>query len=126
MPVHAKQIVSAALLVAADVVGFADVVCELPVVDRDATPTQRCYGCHDGTVAPSTLHGAGDHPVDVSYVEARETKSRYAMMLPPALVLVRGRVTCTTCHEYRGDASYPHWTAMSMAGSALCLACHEN
>jgi predicted CXXCH cytochrome family protein len=125
MPLSAKRIVSAALLVAVDVVGYAEVVCELPAVKRDVTPTAKCYGCHDGTIAPATLHGAGDHPVDVSYDGARQAKPQYAMELPSALVLVGGRVTCTTCHEYRGDASYPHWTAMSMAGSALCLACHE-
>jgi predicted CXXCH cytochrome family protein len=125
MALPAKQIVAAAVLIAADVVIYADTVCELPVVQRDVTPTAKCYGCHDGTIAPASLHGSGDHPVDVSYEGAREVRPQYAMRLPSALVLVGGRVTCTTCHEYRGDASYPHWTAMSMAGSALCLACHE-
>jgi predicted CXXCH cytochrome family protein len=125
MTLPAKQIVSAAILLVADVVHSAEIVCELPVVQRALTTTTTCYGCHDGTVASSTLHGTNDHPVDVVYEEVRETKAQYAMRLPPALVLVRGRVTCTTCHEYRGDASYPHWTAMSMVGSALCLACHE-
>ena len=125
MPLSARQIVAGVLIIAADVVGSSEHVCELPVVNRDTTPTVKCYGCHDGTIAPSTLHASGDHPVDVAYEPVREVGTRYAMMLPSRLVLVGGRVTCTTCHEYRGDASYPHWTAMSMVGSALCLACHD-
>ena len=124
MSLSAKRIVAGALLIAADVVGSSEHVCELPFVNRGTTKAVRCYGCHDGTIAPSPRH-PGDHPVDVKYEPVREAAPRYAMQLPASLVLVGGRVTCTTCHEYRGDASYPHWTAMSMVGSALCLACHE-
>src|SRR6266513_2491216 len=107
MALPAKQIVSAAILLVADVAQCAELVCDLPGVARDATTTATCYGCHDGTVAPTTFHGPDDHPVDVSYELVRRAKPQYAARLPPALVLVRGRVTCTTCHEYRGDASYP-------------------
>jgi predicted CXXCH cytochrome family protein len=67
----------------------------------------------------------GAHPLDVHYAEAQ---ARRPGLRPPAalageLVLVDGKVACTTCHDPR---SLEHGrTALPMSRSAMCFACHD-
>jgi predicted CXXCH cytochrome family protein len=107
-------------------------VCEMRSPGVHARST-RCLACHDGTVAttaiaaPAATHdGTGEnHPVDADYVAAwQRAPARYRnpSELPPALPLVDGKVGCTTCHDPRSRV--PGAPAMSMVGSAMCLACH--
>ena len=101
-------------------------VCTLSSADRAATDSFKCLSCHDGTVAKSVVgsdpHGE-QHPVEIDYApRAAQGYGRLVPRPPPALVLTNGKVTCMTCHD--GSSSEPHHTAMSMSGSAMCLACH--
>lgn len=103
--------------------------CELATADRRATSSQRCVACHDGTAAAAVALGSGasraEHPVDVDYERSRfdGQRLRPSAELPRALVLVAGRVACTTCHA--SDSTEPGHTAMTMHRSAMCLACHD-
>lgn len=116
-----------------------DSICELAVVDRSGVRSFTCMACHDGTVGRATeyrggggwegMAGAPDgnssHPVDMNYEVARRRRPgflRPAAELPDALVLAKGLVTCATCHE--GASTHLGRTAMTMDGSAMCLACH--
>jgi predicted CXXCH cytochrome family protein len=109
------------------------VECEMKRPQGAHVRSTRCLACHDGTVAetaiaaPAATHdGTGEnHPVDVDYLAAwqREpTRYRDPAELPPALPLVDGKVACTTCHDPR--SRIPGAPAMTMVGSAMCLACH--
>jgi len=99
-------------------------VCLLARADRASTPSRVCAACHDGTVAATGVPGLrGEHPVGVDYAAARARRRWSLLDRPgPALVLVGGRVECTTCHD--GASGERHHTALPMARSALCLSCH--
>lgn len=105
-------------------------VCELRNADRARTSTRSCIACHDGSVGP----GAGfemragnqpglDHPVDVPYAEAaaRDPRLAPASALPPDVILVNGRVACTTCHD---GASTERGHAVR-GQPELCTSCHR-
>ncbi len=94
--------------------------CELPRADRAAAASATCLACHDGSAA----RGLGEsHPVEVDYPAAfARDPDRYApaASLPPEVLLVGGRVTCTSCH----DGASPH-RARAVEPARLCQACHR-
>jgi predicted CXXCH cytochrome family protein len=103
--------------------------CELAWAPREKTTSRDCLLCHDGSVAKGTdvrLQATGDsrganHAVGMLYAN---TRRGLRLRSAPAkeLVLVDGRVECTTCHAPRGFGAA--CTALPNEGSALCLACH--
>lgn len=105
-------------------------ICELTRPAGTHTTTRRCLGCHDGSIGnhadvglSSTL--GGSHPVDLDYETARLSKASTlvpAALLPAAIALDEGKVTCTSCHD--GASQEPKRTSLSMDRSALCQACH--
>jgi hypothetical protein len=64
-----------------------------------------------------------DHPVEVDYESARlrDRRLRPSAFLPRALVLVNGRIGCTTCHD--GAAATRGRVPSVPAG--LCSSCHD-
>ena len=104
--------------------------CGLSAADRRVTSSLACLACHDGSVQGPIPIGSGHtrprrdaHPVGMLYEGARRMKLRPLASLPPAIVLVEGRVVCTTCHD--GEASGRGKLAIEQGPSSrLCLACH--
>ncbi len=105
-------------------------VCELRFADRARTPTRACVACHDGSVGSeigfevrATHQANANHPVDVSYAEAAARDPRLApeSALPPDVILVEGRVACTTCHD---GASTDRGHAVR-GRPDLCTSCHR-
>jgi len=98
-------------------------LCQLGSVDRASTPSRLCIGCHDGTVtAAGGVALRGEHPVGVHYQAALARRPEMLRPVPAALVLVAGRIECTTCHD--GASPERFHIALPMARSALCLSCH--
>lgn len=100
-------------------------LCELERVDRASTPSRFCMSCHDGSVvAAGGSRRPGEHPVGLHYASAWARRP-FALRGAPAaaLVLVEGRVECTTCHD--GLSRERFRTALPMARSGLCTSCHE-
>jgi predicted CXXCH cytochrome family protein len=110
--------------------------CELARVDRARTTSQACMTCHDGSTGPGvgwvTSGGTGSsgqqrmpvpsHPVGIAYAPValeRPGKLVAPSRLPPELVLVNGRIECTTCHDARATA--PDHVVRT---PGLCLSCH--
>lgn len=104
-------------------------VCELGRADRGRTPAVRCMGCHDGSAGPGVefrmrAGGPGfDHPVDVDYGSAalRDPRLVAGAQLPRELVLVDGRVACTTCH----DGASTERAHVVRSKQELCITCHR-
>ncbi|GIK17578.1 MAG: hypothetical protein BroJett003_25420 [Planctomycetota bacterium] len=104
-----------------------------------------CLGCHDGTVASSTIGTAHamlagvregfevpdgfvwrDHPIGVPYPQReRGYAPRSRVESDGRIRLPEGRVECVSCHDPHHAAGEPYLLAMSNRRSALCLACHE-
>ncbi|MBI5508162.1 MAG: hypothetical protein HY903_05365 [Deltaproteobacteria bacterium] len=112
----------------------SEVLCDRVRLTRSHTRSQTCIVCHDGSVTtasrvaiPSARSGGAHHPVGVVYDPAGSAGDRSALRplatLPAAIVLPEGRVECVSCHDAFDD--FPKSTAMTMVGSALCLACHD-
>jgi predicted CXXCH cytochrome family protein len=105
--------------------------CALAGADRARTPAASCMACHDGSAAQGisfqmrSATGAVvlDHPVDVDYASAalRDRRLVSPAMLPRELVLVGGRVACTTCHD--GASRERAHTVRVRAD--LCTSCHR-
>lgn len=103
-----------------------------------------CLGCHDGTIATSTIGSAHallagaregfempdeliwrDHPIGVSYpANPREFRPLSFVLSRGGIRLPEGRVECVSCHDPHNAAGQPHLLVMSNRRSALCLACH--
>lgn len=102
--------------------------------------SRECLSCHDGSLGSAESvgsgmweHGAplsrfdprGGHPVGVDYMLA---KARRGGLLPvgalnPAIKLIEGKVSCSSCHDpYSRERKK---LVMSMSGSKLCLSCHD-
>jgi predicted CXXCH cytochrome family protein len=103
--------------------------CGLAKADRARTPSTACLSCHDGTATPTLAFanrhggpGGGAHPVDTDYFAASMGNRRLAQPfdLPRAVVLVDGRVACTSCHDGMST------NAARVAGElvSLCTSCH--
>lgn len=105
--------------------------CELGAAAREATPSTACMACHDGAAGPGVsfqMSPAGgrpgfDHPVEIDYAAASARDHRLVPPgeLPDELVLVGGKVACTTCHDGRSEE--PGRVAGRLV--ALCTACHR-
>lgn len=101
-----------------------------------------CLGCHDGTVATSTIGSshallAGvregfavpegfawrDHPIGIPY-PAGDREYRPASFVAKKLPLPDGRIECISCHDPHNVAGVNGLLWMSNRRSALCLTCH--
>ncbi len=103
-----------------------------------------CLGCHDGTVATSTL-GSGhamlvgvrdgfsvpddfywrDHPIGVPYPsDRREYRAESMVTAAGQICLPEGRVECISCHDPHNRSGVDKMLVMSNRRSALCLSCH--
>jgi predicted CXXCH cytochrome family protein len=102
--------------------------------------SRKCLECHDGVNASATSYqtgshrgpgAAGDrarnHPIGVAYPRSggrsRESQLRVPQMLPHAVRLPDGMVSCVSCHDVYN--STPKRLTVPIEGSQLCFACHE-
>lgn len=102
-----------------------------------------CLGCHDGTVATSTIGSshallAGvregfqvpdgfvwrDHPIGIEYATERKEYRSQAYALAKGVRLPEGRLECVSCHDPHNQTGEGKMLVMSNRRSALCLACH--
>jgi predicted CXXCH cytochrome family protein len=106
-------------------------------VDR---ASRTCLSCHDGVSAADAgyetnltrLRGfLGDksrnHPIGVRYpqggTQGVEVRLRPASLLPEAISLPGGYVSCNSCHNLYGTEA--HRLSVPIEGSKLCLTCHD-
>jgi predicted CXXCH cytochrome family protein len=117
-----------------------------------ADSSKLCLSCHDGTVAVglTVTRGqiattgsmatadvlgtnlANSHPGSMTPADDGSLASTLFGSTPatkdPAVLLVGGKVECTTCHDPhnpRNDPAVPMFLSRSNANAALCLACHD-
>ena len=102
-----------------------------------------CLGCHDGTVATSTIGSshallAGvregfdvpqdfvwrDHPIGVAYPDDHR-EYRPEAFAAKKLRLPEGKIECVSCHDPHNVAGVKGMLWMSNRRSALCLTCHN-
>jgi predicted CXXCH cytochrome family protein len=102
-----------------------------------------CLGCHDGTIATSTMgtsHAllAGiregfrvpdgfvwrDHPIGVLYPQGRLDYHPQAFVEKQGIRLPEGRMECISCHDPHNTCDIDALLVMSNRRSALCLTCH--
>lgn len=118
---------------------YAAYAASAPGAGSPGTVSLGCLGCHDGTVARSTVSGvrtieadpAQNHPIGVSYRAAMAAGARLRDpdATPSGLggtiasdLLVHGRIECTSCHDHHA----PGKLVTPNDGSRLCLTCHDN
>ena len=99
-----------------------------------------CLTCHDGVSAPESTNGTSahggfgsvadgnrNHPIGIQYPShaGRSYSSRYrpAGMLPEAVRLPGGRVSCVSCHDLY--ARNDQLLTVGNHGSGLCFTCHQ-
>lgn len=102
----------------------SEVVTQKRIASDDDAMLQKyyeCISCHDGTVAsdvsaPSDARGKGigwnsgwqNHPVGIDY-DARYLQNNGGLhsigSLPAEIVLVKGMVTCLSCHKLKDESS---------------------
>ena len=102
-----------------------------------------CLGCHDGTVATSTIGSshamlAGvregfsmpegfvwrDHPIGVLYPNDRNEFRPASLVSKRGIRLPEGRIECISCHDPHDSAGVDNMLVKSNRRSALCLTCH--
>ncbi len=103
-----------------------------------------CLGCHDGTVASSTIGSAHamlagvregfsvpdgfawrDHPIGVPYPSNnREYRPESFVTADGTVRLPEGRMECVSCHDPHNSAGIDKMLVKSNRRSALCLTCH--
>ncbi|NOX60041.1 MAG: hypothetical protein GXP29_14440 [Planctomycetes bacterium] len=103
-----------------------------------------CLGCHDGTVASSTIGSshamlAGvregfsvpdgfvwrDHPIGIPYPKNnREYHPESFVTAKGKIRMPEGRMECVSCHDPHNSAGVDKMLVMSNRRSALCLTCH--
>lgn len=102
-----------------------------------------CLGCHDGTVATSTIGSAHamlagvregfkvpdgfvwrDHPIGVPYPSGRRDYHPEGFVLAKKIRLPQGRIECISCHDPHNGAGQESMLVSSNRRSALCLTCH--
>jgi predicted CXXCH cytochrome family protein len=112
----------AAALAAAGARATGESPCGLDEAVRSLTSSRSCITCHDGTAASPISLGRNSHPVGIDYATAANgSPGRYASIsqLPPAVVLVGGKVECTSCHDGASRRRFK-----LAGGKDLCLGCH--
>lgn len=104
-------------------VSEADAGCSLPIAFRPESRVADCTACHQRIGAL----GHASHRVDVEFAQvwaARQSDFRPPSSLPPEVVLVNGRVVCTTCHD--PASQLPMSLALPVDPKPrLCLSCHR-
>jgi predicted CXXCH cytochrome family protein len=107
-----------------------------------------CLSCHDGTVAldafggntgsisigPPELLGTDlrdDHPIGILWTHQTLdggdcTRCHFSMPLPFFGPSGNKTIECATCHDVHNDVSENYLLRESMAGSQLCLVCHQD
>ncbi len=99
--------------------------------------SRKCLGCHDGVnaVESNNAFSAGgfswdarrEHPIGMSYrrkvTQTSDVPLRPASLLPPAIRLPDGRVSCVSCHDLYGGKK--DLLSVPIEGSALCMTCHD-
>jgi len=117
-----------------------------------AGSSKLCLSCHDGTVAVGLTVSQGligtsgstlssdilgtnlstSHPMSMTPVDDGSLATSLFANPPSskdsAVVLVAGKVECTTCHDPHvpnNDPVSPMFLARSNASGAMCLACHD-
>ena len=103
-----------------------------------------CLGCHDGTVATSTIGSAHailagvrqgflapdayvlrDHPIGVTYPRnSRKYRPQSVVLAEGKVRLPEGRIECVSCHDPHNTAGADKMLVMSNKRSKLCLTCH--
>jgi len=102
-----------------------------------------CLGCHDGTIATSTMgtsHAllAGvregfavpegfvwrDHPIGVRYPVGRRDYRPQSFVEKAGIRLPEGRIECVSCHDPHNTHGRENMLTVSNRRSALCLTCH--
>lgn len=103
-----------------------------------------CLGCHDGTLASSTMGSAHamlagvregfnvpdgfvwrDHPIGVPYPRGdRDYRPFGQVVAGGAVRMPQERVECVSCHDPHNTAGVDKMLVMSNRRSALCLSCH--
>lgn len=104
--------------------------CELSRVDRATTRSSTCMACHDGSAGPTIafqMAPGGDgmsHPVALDYASAAaahpDDTYTPAALLPQNVLLVYGKVECTSCHD--GALTTANHVVEPLQ---LCYACHR-
>lgn len=102
--------------------------------DIDALSLQ-CMGCHSGQTDAGGIRvgrngivrhasGAANHPIGVPYPSlSRNREFRPKSMLPKAIWLPDGKLSCVSCHQpYKKEHGQ---LVMPNDKSSLCLQCHE-
>jgi predicted CXXCH cytochrome family protein len=104
--------------------------CRLRWAIRERSDGSSCRDCHSLPDTPAgrimRRHAGGEHNSGVLYEEAVGRGAlhlRPVRELPAEIVLVGGRVTCTTCHDPASRARQK--TAMPGGVLDLCTACHQ-
>jgi predicted CXXCH cytochrome family protein len=121
----------------------------VPAGRQPATESKLCLSCHDGTVAVDSFGDntgttfitgdallgtdlSDDHPIAVTYPAPSADDD---FVDDPTLgdsnvklVDIGGgdlRVECTSCHDPHDGDTVPEFLRDTMAGSLLCLRCHD-
>jgi len=104
-----------------------------------------CLGCHDGTVATSTIGSAHailaglregfmapeayvlrDHPIGVPYPRDSRKYRPLAMVESEGKIpLPEGRIECVSCHDPHNESGVDKMLVMPNKRSRLCLSCHR-
>ena len=113
---------------------IADMAQEEKSTDIDALSLQ-CMGCHNGQSDAGGImvgrngivrhsSGAANHPIGVLYPAiSRNREFRPRSMLPKAIWLPNGKLSCVSCHQaYKKEHGQ---LVMPNNGSSLCLQCHD-
>ena len=105
----------------------ADGACQLSQIDRATTQSSTCMACHDGSAGPTIAFdmatGGMSHPVAVDYASVvAKYPDTYVppVALPAGVLLVNGRVECTSCHD--GSLTTRNHVVDEMQ---LCYGCHR-
>jgi len=102
-----------------------------------------CLGCHDGTIATSTIGSshamlAGvregfkmpdravwrDHPIGVRYPSDPREYHPASFVQARGIRLPDGRIECVSCHDPHNETGLANMLVTSNRRSGLCLTCH--